>query len=462
MINDKSIFRAISLSLAILGLSQSAAWTQTPDIPRNETFPYVGRVTAASVEIRSAPDMSAYPTMRLPQGTTVEVYRHDADDWCAIRPPEGSFSWVDGYAVQRREDGLGVVLEDLTPARVGVWSAPRSDGSPSRSPMADGIAHILLHKGQIVRILEETTDGTSYDSVVYKVSPPAGEFRWVPRQAIERMHAMPNATPPSRDTTSESSPVSSTPTLVPVVSSETVNEQLDDVEPVFFEPDQSLGGNTATPPSPLRPVSGTGFDAELSSKRRELILLTAQIASGDQFNDLLTRTGRLISTVANGEERLRLQTLLDDIEEIRNVQWRRHAESRHAEEGRSVIAPTGSDPSSMPPNSWTPAGSEGAQANHQESLPESVRTIDISDYDAYGFLIRRDDAKPGEPPFVLQSPETGEPTCYVSAAPGVNLEFHVRRLVGVDGVRTYTSAGIRHLQVKQATLLYDPLSNGSN
>jgi uncharacterized protein YraI len=58
---------------------------------RAEPMPYVAYVVDDGAEVRSGPGQEYYPTTRLPQGYAVEVYRHDGDGWCAVRPPEGSF-----------------------------------------------------------------------------------------------------------------------------------------------------------------------------------------------------------------------------------------------------------------------------------------------------------------------------------------------------------------------------------
>ena len=42
----------------------------------------------------------------------VEVYRHDPGGWCAIRPVDGSFTWVSGRFLKPTENHLAVVTED--------------------------------------------------------------------------------------------------------------------------------------------------------------------------------------------------------------------------------------------------------------------------------------------------------------------------------------------------------------
>ena len=70
-----------------------------------QTFPYTAYVTADDVYVRSGPGQSYYPTDKLKPGQQVEVYRHDPGGWYAIKPPEGSFTWVSGRYL-KPEDGM--------------------------------------------------------------------------------------------------------------------------------------------------------------------------------------------------------------------------------------------------------------------------------------------------------------------------------------------------------------------
>ena len=71
------------------------------------------------MEVRSGPGEDFYPTDKLQKGEMVEVYRRDAGGWCAIRPPEGSFSWISGRVLKLQDGNLAVVKEDDVASRVG-------------------------------------------------------------------------------------------------------------------------------------------------------------------------------------------------------------------------------------------------------------------------------------------------------------------------------------------------------
>ena len=83
-------------ALALVLLGGATASAQNPG-----DFPYVAYVIEPDTYIRSGPAREHYPTSHLPAGYAVEVYRHDPGGWCAIRPPEGSFSLALGLRTSR-------------------------------------------------------------------------------------------------------------------------------------------------------------------------------------------------------------------------------------------------------------------------------------------------------------------------------------------------------------------------
>jgi hypothetical protein len=107
----------------------------------------------------------------LPAGYAVEVYRHDGEGWCAIRPPEGSFSLAPAHQLKildsrtAEETAAGVV------ARVG-------------SKLGDqrNAVQVLLERGEVVKIVEQPTPGQPW----IKIAPPAGEFRWIASRRLSR------------------------------------------------------------------------------------------------------------------------------------------------------------------------------------------------------------------------------------------------------------------------------------
>jgi uncharacterized protein YgiM (DUF1202 family) len=136
------------------------------------TFPYVAYVAAPQTFARSGPGQQHYPTQQLPQGNAVEVYRHDRDGWCAVRPPEGSFSWIPAHEIHRQSATKAVVAVQTTVARVG------SAVSPARNAV-----QVMLRRDEEVQILPA---GPNDDPRWVRIAPPPGEFRWIAAVGLSR------------------------------------------------------------------------------------------------------------------------------------------------------------------------------------------------------------------------------------------------------------------------------------
>ena len=99
------------------------------------------------------------------------MYRHDPNGWCAIQPPAGSFSLLPEAAVEKLDDGVGVLIQD----QVQAWIGTRL-GSVEKP-----LWQVKLRSDEEVEIIGEASwpspDGHS--TIWYQISPPAGEFRWV-------------------------------------------------------------------------------------------------------------------------------------------------------------------------------------------------------------------------------------------------------------------------------------------
>ncbi len=136
------------------------------------TFPYVAYVAAPQTFARSGPGQQHYPTLQLPQGHAVEVYRHDSEGWCAVRPPEGSFCLIPAHEIHRLSPNKAEVAVETTVARVG------SAVSPARSAV-----QVMLRRGEELQILPA---GASDDPRWVRIAPPAGEFRWIAANGLSR------------------------------------------------------------------------------------------------------------------------------------------------------------------------------------------------------------------------------------------------------------------------------------
>jgi hypothetical protein len=172
-----------------------------------ESFPYQAYVHEDEAAIRSGPGRKYYATDRLPWGSKVEVHRQDPGGWCAIRPPEGSFSWVPAEVLRATAtDGVAEVVKTATPTRVG-------------SLLGDDrhVQYVELELGELVEVLgTQQPSAGSREQAWVKIAPPAGEFRWIRAKSIGRQ-------PPERaaEPTIEPAPANPRPVTKPPANPDT-------------------------------------------------------------------------------------------------------------------------------------------------------------------------------------------------------------------------------------------------
>ncbi|MBR5161185.1 MAG: SH3 domain-containing protein, partial [Thermoguttaceae bacterium] len=155
-----SLYCRLSLLLAGIVMFTSSAFAQI-----QEGFPYMAKVSVKNVAARSGPGVNYYPTQALPVGSVVEVYCELPTGWAAIRPPQGSFSWVRGKFLEVQTDGTGRITEDNAASGVG------SELIDSRD-----VVQVRMRKDERVEVIQKTNIGSEE---WYRISPPSGEFRWV-------------------------------------------------------------------------------------------------------------------------------------------------------------------------------------------------------------------------------------------------------------------------------------------
>ncbi len=86
---------------------------------RAQTFPVQATVSVPRVEVRSGPTDKLYPTSELHQGETVVVLREckEQPGWLEIRPPDGSFNWINAKSV-KEVSPTDVLVDDQAAASV--------------------------------------------------------------------------------------------------------------------------------------------------------------------------------------------------------------------------------------------------------------------------------------------------------------------------------------------------------
>jgi uncharacterized protein YgiM (DUF1202 family) len=110
---------AVSKSLYITILSAAATTSVLAEPNPGGAFPWEGEVSATNVFVRSGAGSNWYPTTKLNSGDRVLVLG-EKFGWYQIAPPQGSFSYVDMSAVDRKAGAkTGTIKQDKVYVRAG-------------------------------------------------------------------------------------------------------------------------------------------------------------------------------------------------------------------------------------------------------------------------------------------------------------------------------------------------------
>jgi hypothetical protein len=142
-----------------------------------QTLADVRVVNTAEVLVRSGPSDKFYPTSKLHKGDKVEIVSQPAEaqqpGWLAIKPPRGSFSWINQRFVEVMVPGTGKVVADNAVA-VLVGSSETNE-QPTKEA-------IKAARGSQVIILDRPNYTDS--GVWLPIRPQAGEVRYIPASAV--------------------------------------------------------------------------------------------------------------------------------------------------------------------------------------------------------------------------------------------------------------------------------------
>ncbi|GIW79086.1 MAG: hypothetical protein KatS3mg105_0893 [Gemmatales bacterium] len=140
--------------------------------------PYEAVIIENEVEVRGRPSYSdkIYPTGILRKGDRVEVLRPAEGDWLAIKPPPGSFSWINSRFVQLTGPKTAVVLTDDVPVRIGSEVVNVEPTVESESKLKRGVQVIVLDSKGI----------TAADGKWLPIAPTPGEVRYIPAASVKK------------------------------------------------------------------------------------------------------------------------------------------------------------------------------------------------------------------------------------------------------------------------------------
>lgn len=397
-------------------------------------LPYKAYVTNDEVYVRSGPGEDYYPTEKLKVGQEVQVYRHDPGGWFAIRPPEGSFTWVAARYLDRKGDGLATINAERVAGRVG-----------SRFSDIRDVIQVRLQKGETVEILQTDPREMQGEKGWCKIAPPSGEFRWIygkyvdpefPHDGVHR-HRPPGPPVASRPEAGPPGPPPFEPMLreaelpeaerhraSPVTHREAIHperrpdRELFEREPLPPLPDRRPDAErlSSANPAPLRRFDGPEFAREVDDLDLELSIMVAEEPTVWNFERIGPRARALLEQAETAVERGRARILVNKVARFEEIKRRSDAVNQIWQDTER-------------------RNQQLADLNRHHEEVVHVRTL-TERFDGVGRLSRLPATSAGTPRYALMEPN-GQVRCYVTPAPGVDLQNYVGREVGIYGVRGY-------------------------
>lgn len=153
--------------------------------PAAAQTPYNARVTQDGAEVRSGPSSlpEMYATNRLAKDAVVEVLRELPGGWLEIRPPSGSFSWINHRFVERvgQTSSWAVHADGEAGAPVLIGSSLGPQKRSVRGPSLGPPAQVVVVGSPVVDAENNTT--------WLPIHPPPKEVRYVRAEAVEKIAA---------------------------------------------------------------------------------------------------------------------------------------------------------------------------------------------------------------------------------------------------------------------------------
>ncbi len=427
----------------------------TASATTSASLPYAALVNGDNVPVRSGPGSTYAPTGKLFRSAAVEVYRHDSGGWCAIRPPEGSFSWVS--AAHLRMIGEADLAE-VTTGDAQAWVGTSLQNT--RLP-----AQVRLDKGEVVQVLALQKRRTSSGEAVttwYKIAPPSGEFRWIHRRYLDRAApVLPRAESISQTPRSmrpwPALPTGAAPETAASTSGTRASSRVapagGDVAmvadalrqagwvlrpfaqrpaPTTRSDDETADKTSVTAPDtlPLKPLDpNASFDERLTALGIELSAVVAKEPTHWRLEQLRLDAEKLVARASAVLERSRSRLLLDEVQGFEEIaqRYRQLADSKRQPRPRGplVTAETASPETAV---------GTGLRPARSTTLPEPQ-------FDGTGWLMPLvsnrtgpHSARASMPAYALTD-DHGNILQLVSPMPGLNLRRYYGKQIGIFGQR---------------------------
>jgi len=183
--------RQFTLFTATIGLLATAA----PAFGQ-QSYPAEAIILQSEVEVRSGPSKTFFPTSKLHRNDKVVVLREskEAPGWLEIRPPAGSFSWVNAKHVKQVDRTSFVDCDPARPVSI-LPGSTLVNQEPNRESMK-------LTAGTIVVTVDRamTVGGETW----LPIQPHPSEVRFIPAEAVKTTPVIAaNNSPPKWDRTPE-------------------------------------------------------------------------------------------------------------------------------------------------------------------------------------------------------------------------------------------------------------------
>ncbi|MSR51427.1 MAG: hypothetical protein CK551_05190 [Planctomycetaceae bacterium] len=371
--------------------------TGTTAGPGNTTVPFTARIILPNAEVRSGPgsDSKLYGTNNLKAGDVITVVQERTDGWLAIRPPEGSFSWVQSKYLQQivaTQPNYLVQTNDGNKVPVYIGSAVLNTKPTLESAR-------LTRGSQVKSLGAAQSDGKEN---WIPIVPPENELRYIRCEAIGKQAVQANPTP----------------ALVPAtppnpVSSNTI-----------------VNANSAVPNCDANQRWSQAISAETAGQSTEAIRLYSQI--GQDF----ACSQPMFASQAYG----RAVWLRDCASKGKTNTVQACAPGQPKLTNKALVQAVSNSQNNAPtaPIASTPVANMVPQSNGPSPTP--IKSINSSTGTGVGpgFLRKAGRPQSYEPSYYIES-QQGRPLIYLAPAPGQNLDLFINQRVEVSGPTTYRS-----------------------